>query len=65
MAFILQGIFISVVLFEVFTVVTIKNAVFWDVTPCDSYNNRRFKGNHYLLHVGDKNWQARNNVSSN
>jgi hypothetical protein len=25
--------------FEVFTAVTVKNAVFWDVTPCDSCNN--------------------------
>jgi hypothetical protein len=28
--------------FEVFTAVTMKNGVFWDVTPCDSCNNRRF-----------------------
>jgi hypothetical protein len=27
--------------FEVFTAVTMKNAVFWDVTPCGSSNNRR------------------------
>jgi hypothetical protein len=25
--------------FEVFTAVTMKNAVFWDVTPCGSYKN--------------------------
>jgi hypothetical protein len=24
---------------EVFTVVTMKNAVFWDVMPCGSYKN--------------------------
>jgi hypothetical protein len=24
--------------FEVFTAVTMKNGVFWDVTPCDSVN---------------------------
>jgi hypothetical protein len=30
--------------FEVFTVVTMKNAVFWDVTPCRSCKNRRFGG---------------------
>jgi hypothetical protein len=30
--------------FEVFTAVTMKNAVFWDVTPCGSSNNRRFGG---------------------
>jgi hypothetical protein len=30
--------------FEVFTAVTMNNAVFWDVTPCRSYVNRRFGG---------------------
>jgi hypothetical protein len=30
--------------FEVFTAVTMKNCVFWDVTPCDSCKNRRFGG---------------------
>jgi hypothetical protein len=29
--------------FEVFTAVTMKNGVFWDVTPCGSCNNRRFR----------------------
>jgi hypothetical protein len=28
--------------FGVFTAVTIKNAVFWDVMPCGSCKNRRF-----------------------
>jgi hypothetical protein len=28
--------------FEVFTAVTMKNAVFWDVKQCDSCKNRRF-----------------------
>jgi hypothetical protein len=28
--------------FEVFTAVTLKNGVFWDVTPCGSCKNRRF-----------------------
>jgi hypothetical protein len=28
--------------FEVFTAVTMKNAIFWNVTPCGSYKNRRF-----------------------
>jgi hypothetical protein len=27
---------------EVFTAVTMKNAVFWDVTPCGSFKNRLF-----------------------
>jgi hypothetical protein len=30
--------------FEVFTAVTLKNGVFWDVTPCGSRKNRRFGG---------------------
>jgi hypothetical protein len=30
--------------FEVFTAVTMKNAVFWDVRPCGSYKNRHFGG---------------------
>jgi hypothetical protein len=38
------GTKISHVRFEVFTTVTMKNAVFWDVTPCGSYKNRHFGG---------------------
>jgi hypothetical protein len=30
--------------FEVFTAVTMKNVVFWDVTPCGSCKKRRFGG---------------------
>jgi hypothetical protein len=41
--------------FEVFTVVTMKNGVFWVVTPCGSCKNRRFGGTWRLLHQGDKN----------
>jgi hypothetical protein len=29
---------------EVFAAVAMKNGVFWDVTPCGSYKNRRFGG---------------------
>jgi hypothetical protein len=36
---------------EVFTVVTMKNDVFWDVIPCGPCNNRRFGGTNCLLHV--------------
>jgi hypothetical protein len=36
--------------FEVFTSVTMKNAVFWDVAPCRYYVNRRFRGT-YRLHL--------------
>jgi hypothetical protein len=41
--------------FEVFTAVTLKNGVFWDVTPCGSCKYRRFGGTWRLLHQGDKN----------
>jgi hypothetical protein len=37
-------IFNLVVRFEVFTAVTMKNGVFWDVTPCGSCKNRSFGG---------------------
>jgi hypothetical protein len=30
--------------FEAFTAVTMKNGVFWDVTPCGSSKNPRFGG---------------------
>jgi hypothetical protein len=30
--------------FEVFTAVTMKNGVFWDVTPCGFCKDRRFGG---------------------
>jgi hypothetical protein len=30
--------------FEVFTAMTMKNGVSWDVTPCSSCKNRRFGG---------------------
>jgi hypothetical protein len=30
--------------FGVFTPVAMKNAIFWDVTPCGSCKNRRFGG---------------------
>jgi hypothetical protein len=43
---------------------TMKDAVFWDVTPCGCCKNRRFGGT-YRLHQSDKNERARNNVSSN
>jgi hypothetical protein len=32
-----------------------KNGVFWDVTPCGSFKNRRFGGTQRLLDQGDKN----------
>jgi hypothetical protein len=42
-------------------VVTMENAVFWDVTPCGSCKNRRFGGTYSLHHQGDQNRRARNN----
>jgi hypothetical protein len=41
--------------FEVFTAVTMKNGVFWVLTPCGSCKNRCFGGTWRLLHQGDKN----------
>jgi hypothetical protein len=41
--------------FEVFTALTMKNGVFWVVTPCGSCMNRRFGGTWRLLLQGDKN----------
>jgi hypothetical protein len=35
MIFLLHRKHITYVRFEVFTAVTMKNGVFWDVTPCD------------------------------
>jgi hypothetical protein len=34
---------------------TMKNCVFWVLTPCGSCKNRRFGGTWRLLHQGDKN----------
>jgi hypothetical protein len=39
---------------EVLTAVTIKNAVFWDVTPYDSCKNRRFGVAYSIHHQGGK-----------
>jgi hypothetical protein len=45
-----------VVRFEVFTTVTMKNAVFWDVTPRDSFKNRRFGGTSVHTRVTRRNF---------
>jgi hypothetical protein len=42
--------FVRIVRSEVFTEVTMKNAVFWDVAQCRSCVNRRFGGT-YRLHL--------------
>jgi hypothetical protein len=39
-----EEVILYFVRFEVFTAVTMKNGVFWDVTPCGSCKNRRFGG---------------------
>jgi hypothetical protein len=44
---------LNVVRFEVITAVTMKNSVFWDVTPCGSCKKRRFGGNYRLHHQWD------------
>jgi hypothetical protein len=38
---------------EVFTAVTMKKAVFWDITPCGSCKNRSFGGIQLLHCQGD------------
>jgi hypothetical protein len=53
------------VTFEVFTAVTMKNALFWDVTSCGSCKNRRFGGAQHFHDQGEKNRRARKTVSSN
>jgi hypothetical protein len=40
---------------EDFTAVTMKNGVFWDVTPCGYCKNRSFGGTWSPLLQGDKN----------
>jgi hypothetical protein len=47
---------------EVFTVMTIKNAVFWDVTPRGSCKSRRFGGTYRFPHRGEENQWARNSL---
>jgi hypothetical protein len=51
--------------FDVFTAVAMKNADFWNMTPCNSCKNQRFGGTFRLHHHRDRNRRARNNVSSN
>jgi hypothetical protein len=43
--------------FEVFTAVTMKNAVLWNVTLCGSCKNLRFGGTYRLHHQCGKNQQ--------
>jgi hypothetical protein len=50
----LSGNPFSFVRFEVFTAVTVKNTVFWDVAPCRSCVNRPFGGTYRLNLQGRK-----------
>jgi hypothetical protein len=50
--------------FEIFSEVTMKNTVFWDVTPCGSCKDQRFGGTYGLYYQGDKNQRAGNNETS-
>jgi hypothetical protein len=51
--------------FEISAAVNMKNAVFWDVTPCGSSKKRYLKGTYRFHHQGDKNQWARNNIRTN
>jgi hypothetical protein len=42
---------IDCVRFEVFTAVTVKNGVFWDVTPRGSYKNHPEHPEDAMLHM--------------
>jgi hypothetical protein len=48
---------------KAFTVM--KNAVFWNVSPCCSCKNRGFEETYRLHHQGDRKWRVKNSVSSN
>jgi hypothetical protein len=41
----------SYVRFEVFTAVTVKNVIFWDIMSCGSYKNQHFGG---MFHLHDQ-----------
>jgi hypothetical protein len=51
--------------FEIFTVVTKKNAIFRDVTPSGSCKKQCFRGIYHQHHRFEKNQRATNNISSN
>jgi hypothetical protein len=52
-----------IIRFEVFRAVTMKNAVFLDVTPCRSCVNRRFGGTYRLHLQGRKIWEQGTSVN--
>jgi hypothetical protein len=49
--------------FEILSAVTMKNAVFWDLTLCGK--NQCFGGIYDLHHQGEKNQRGKKNVSNN
>jgi hypothetical protein len=53
-AYLIMLAFLYCVRFEVIRTVTMKNAVFGDVTPCGSCQNWRFGGTYRLHHQSDK-----------
>jgi hypothetical protein len=60
----MQTVF-HIVRYKVFTAVTTKNAVFWDVTPCGYCKNRSIERTYRHHHKGDKFRRVKNNVGSN
>jgi hypothetical protein len=54
---------VYLVRFEVFTAMTMKKAVFWDVAPCRYCVNRRFGGTYYLHLQGRRKEKKRKFVS--
>jgi hypothetical protein len=55
---------ILLVRLDVLTEATMKNSVFWDVTPCDSYKNLRFGETYQLHHQRGKNQRLRTNLAA-
>jgi hypothetical protein len=43
--------------------VTMKNAVFWDVTPCGCCKNQRFEGTHRLCFQGENIQQTKSTLA--
>jgi hypothetical protein len=44
--------------------IEMSNSVSWNVTPCDSCNNRSLGGTYHLHYQDDKSRRARNSVAS-
>jgi hypothetical protein len=45
---------IGYVRFKAFTALTMKNAVVWNITHCDSCKNWRFGGKYLRIHQGEQ-----------